>query len=340
MTGVVTLTASAAIDRTYRVAEFVRGSVNRADSVHEELSGKGVNVAGALDRAGVSTRAIVPLGTTEIARFGDDPYLVPVLVGRPVRINISLLENDGTSTKVNQQPSPLDRSEWDALVDAGLTALQELGGGWLAICGSLPQLSDTGQTVPFEQIIGRAKAAGTRVAADLSGDPLKRVCAEGLQVDLIKPNTHELADAVGRELLTIGDVVEAAENVRARGVGTVYVSMGADGALVVGDDGYRRAIASAPSLINTVGAGDASLAGFLSRVVNVGTLDREVLDQAALAAASWGALSVSQGTTMLFDPATAPQAQVSRPPLATALSEPGLPQTSPRKEHEHATLNR
>lgn len=337
MTGIVAVTASAAIDRTYRVEVFERSAVNRADTVTEELSGKGVNVVGALTRAGVSARAVVPLGPAEQTRYAGDPGLVSVPVRHAVRVNISLLEGDGTSTKINQQPSPLDEAEWNALVEAGIRSFEELGGGWLALCGSLPQLAETGETVPFEQLVERARIAGARVAVDLSGEPLRRVCAGGIPVDLIKPNTHELAEAVGEELRTIGDVLAAADRVRARGIGTVYVSMGADGVLVVGADGYRHALAVAPALTNTVGAGDASLAGFLSSVVDSATLDGAELDGAALdraaqTAAAWGALAVSQHTTILADPHSAPPAILSRPALDTVLTEPGVPPLINRKD--------
>lgn len=322
MTGIVAVTASAAIDRTYVVDDLERGAVNRADSVHEELSGKGVNVAGALVQAGVAVRAVVPLGSAELARYGGDPHLVAVPVDEQVRINVSLTERDGTTTKINQRPSPLSSAEWEALVTASIRSFEEFAGGWIALCGSLPQLAETGETVPFEELLDRARTAGARVAVDLSGEPLARVCAGGIPVDLVKPNTHELAEAVGRELRTVGEVVAAAERLRAGGIGIVYVSMGADGALVVGESGYRLATAAAPSLTNTVGAGDASLAGFLSRAIDGGA---DMLDRAAERAASWGALAVSQRTTVLFDPASAPAARVSRPSLDTVLTEPGIP---------------
>ena len=51
--------------------------------------------------------------------------------------------------------------------------------------------------------------------------------------DLIKPNRAELAEATGRQLLTVGDVVEAAKELRSRGVGAVLASLGADGAVLV-----------------------------------------------------------------------------------------------------------
>ncbi|SJN39904.1 1-phosphofructokinase [Microbacterium esteraromaticum] len=322
MIGVVTITPAAAIDRTYRIESVTLGVVNRATESHHELSGKGVNVARAIAHTDVSVRAVVPLGPVEMPTALLDPVLVPVPIRREIRQNISVIETDGTSTKINAPATPLELTEWEAVIEAGLTTLRKLDGGWLALCGSIPNVAGTNELVPFEPLLEAAARAGVRIAIDSSGAAFERVLRLGAQVDLVKPNTHELAEAVGRRLHTVGDVADAAAELRDRGVRTVYVSMGADGAFVLGEDGYRVASAAAPTMTNTVGAGDASLAGFLACVARRGA---DALDEAAAAAASWGALAVSQSTTILTDPDTAPLAQVSVPARHTPLSEPSQP---------------
>ena len=87
--------------------------------------------------------------------------------------------------------------------------------------------------------------------------------ADPAGIDLLTPNADELSAAVGRPLLTLGDVVTAAREIIARGVATVLASLGADGLLAVTADRAVFARADAPYVANTAGAGDAALAGFL-----------------------------------------------------------------------------
>jgi 1-phosphofructokinase len=82
--------------------------------------------------------------------------------------------------------------------------------------------------------------------------------------DLIKPNVHELAELTGRPLRMLGDVLEAAHTVRDKGVTTVVVSLGADGAILVDPDGAWHASTAPVTVRSAVGAGDAMVAGLLA----------------------------------------------------------------------------
>jgi 1-phosphofructokinase len=70
---------------------------------------------------------------------------------------------------------------------------------------------------------------------DTSGSTLQAVLSAAPQ--LIKPNAHELAEVTGRLINTIGDVTAAAEHLRAKGLDTVLVSLGRDGAVLVDGNG-------------------------------------------------------------------------------------------------------
>jgi hypothetical protein len=107
---ITTVTPNPSLDRTLHVARFAPGHVNRATDTMVEPSGKGVNVALALHGAGVPVRAVLPVGGSaghEIAvlldGFGLEHIAVPI--AGAVRSNISLVEADGRSTKVNE-PGP------------------------------------------------------------------------------------------------------------------------------------------------------------------------------------------------------------------------------------------
>lgn len=273
---IVTLTANPAIDRTVELPHPLRrGGVLRAVSVRDQAGGKGINVARALAASGVASLAVFPSAV-------DDPLTLAVRSERlmhraspiagAVRTNLAITEPDGTTTKVNEPGPELDRAEVDALVGAAVDAAH--GAAWLVLAGSLPPGAPPDLYArAIEAVRERYGADAPRVAIDSSGDPLRAALESGQPVDLIKPNADELAELVARRLdpSPTGDDLEAdlglaaiaAEHARSLGVGAVLLTLGGAGALYLD---ARTALVAAPppiTVVSTVGAGDASLAGFL-----------------------------------------------------------------------------
>ncbi|GAB3617169.1 1-phosphofructokinase [Okibacterium endophyticum] len=334
--GIVTVTVAAAIDQTYVLPRLSIGSVNRAVSAHREVSGKGVNVANAVALADVPVSGVLAIGASDldlVAGGGNTRILHPLPVAGHTRINTTIIDDSGHTTKVNESPVPMSRAEWDDFCGLVMSEVARIDAGWLVICGSLPRVTDgdePGGMVPIVELIDRGVSAGVRVAVDTSEAAFDLVAERLDLVALIKPNTHELADIVRRDLTTVGDVITAAQELRARGVNTVYVSMGEDGALAVAENGVWLARAEARRVVNSAGAGDASLAGFLVNATPTadGTLD---IPAAIGAAASWGALAVTRSTTLLSSVDGAPVATVTPAPDPSApLREPAR-YTPPRE---------
>ncbi len=258
---IVTVTPSPAIDWTVATDAFDFDAVNRARSSTREASGKGVNVSWALHRAGVPTRAVFP-GGGQTGRFMDEAFaeaglpFVRVDTGREVRTNITLI-TPGHSTKINEPGVPLDAEQTMEFARATLEAAHDASA--VLVCGSLPPSMGPGQ---LYELVDRLLGLGVYVAVDTSGEPLSLALAAG--PDLIKPNVHELAELVGREIRTFGDVVTAAREAIDRGAGAVLASLGADGAMYV--DRRRALLATSRDIpfVNSVGAGDALLSGFMA----------------------------------------------------------------------------
>ena len=122
--------------------------------------------------------------------------------------------------------------------------------------------------------------------------------------DLVKPNVHELAELTGRVPRTLGEVIEAAQEVRRRGAGTVLASLGGDGAVLVDADGALWGQRPVNRVVSTVGAGDAMLAGYLSC--------RQGRAEALATALQWGAAAVQHEGT-LFSPKIRRQSQSPSP---------------------------
>lgn len=259
---IVTLTLNPSLDRTIEVDRLTRGAVIRAGRARLDPGGKGVNVSRALLANGTRSRAVLPCGGEDggrlvrlLAQEGVDVVAVPVTGS--TRSNVTLAEPDGTVTKINEPGGAMSAAELDRLADAVLHAAGSAD--WVVACGSLPP----GVPVDVYATLGRrCAAAGIRVAVDTSGPALLAAVAAGAA--LVKPNREELADAVGRPLHSLRDVVEAAQEMRSWGAGTVLASLGADGAVLVGPDGVLAGESPQVEPRSTVGAGDSLLAGFLS----------------------------------------------------------------------------
>ncbi|WP_433476409.1 1-phosphofructokinase family hexose kinase [Spirillospora sp. CA-142024] len=260
---IVTVTPNPSLDRTYRVDGFRLGALHRADHVTVEASGKGVNVSRVLAVRGVPTMAVLPLGGSEgghlaglLAEAGLPHEGVGVAAA--ARVNVTVIEPGGRTTKVNAPGEALTAAEQEALVRRTREAALTEAASWVACCGSLPPGTDPELTV---RLIQAAHSAGARAAVDTSGAALPAALSAG--ADLIKPNREELAELTGRELRTVEAVVAAAREVAAGGT-AVLASIGVDGAVLV--DGRVCLWAKAPSIepVNTTGAGDTLLAGYLA----------------------------------------------------------------------------
>ena len=257
---IVTVTPNPSIDRTLRIPPLARGQVIRAVSATAEAGGKGINVARALAAHGQAAVAVAPLSATSAAEFaallGAAAALDAVPIAGPARVNVSLVEDDGTVTKVNEPGPELGAAEIEALIDR--VAELATGATWVAGCGSLPP----GAPSDFYARLAARVPARVRVAVDADGAALRD--AVSARVALLKPNLPELQGLVARPLPTLGAVIEAARGLLADGIGGLLVSLGADGAVFVDADGSTHAEAHISDVVNTVGAGDALLAGFLA----------------------------------------------------------------------------
>ncbi|MCX5214135.1 1-phosphofructokinase [Kitasatospora sp. NBC_00240] len=260
---IVTMTPNPSLDRTYELARLHRGEVNRAASDRVDPGGKGVNVARALTAAGHRTTAVLPLGgfpglllSDLLLRQGIDVATVPVR--GETRTNVTVVEGDHVLTKINSPGPELTEQESAAL----LAAVQEDFAGtrpdWLACCGSLPR-----GLAPewYAELVDRVHARGARTAVDTSGPALLAVL--GARPDVVKPNREELAEAAGREVASVGDAFEAARHLLKQGAQQVLASLGPDGMLLVSEEGSWFGTAPVAAVRSDVGAGDASLAGFL-----------------------------------------------------------------------------
>ena len=318
---VVTLTPAPTLDRTYYVHDLVEGGVNRADGVAEELAGKGINVTKGLNLVGISAPGVVPIGDSDpsvLKRTGHSESLVPLWVDGTLRVSTTMVIKDGPTTKVNEAPRPLSAEDWKSVIDLTVKTVKENDAKWLVIAGALPIDKSTGKFVDLQPIFDATKALGCRVALDTSGEALSYWAKQGA-ASIMKPNAEELASAVGRSLLTNGDVIDAARELCANGVECVLASLGADGMIAVTHNHSWHAKTSKIKVINTVGAVAADTQPEAEEQSGVG-FD---VAKGVCAAVQWGAVAVQQPTSGLQNLDGMPEVfLIENPDRAIPLAEP------------------
>ena len=259
---IVTVTPNPSLDRTLEVDELRRGEVVRAQADRSDPGGKGVNVSRALVTNGHASRAVLPLGGADgellaslLQNLGIEVAAVPI--ADAIRSNVTVVEPDGTVTKLNAPGPQLSAAEVEALLARAVAVTD--GAAWVVGSGSLAP--GTPEDL-YGRLASSVRTVGARVAVDTSGAALERVLAA--EPDVLKPNEEELSEVTGVIPETFGDVVFAANDLRAKGVGTVLVSLGPHGAVLVDGAGALHAESEVIVPRSTVGAGDALLAGFLA----------------------------------------------------------------------------
>lgn len=260
---IITFTPNPSVDRAFDVAALELGEINRASAVHTDAGGKGINVSRGLTTHSIDTTAVFPFGGADgellanMLKVGGIST-VPVEVPGETRTNITVVDERGATTKINAPGPQLSDDILGNLLDAIRATANP--GDTIVGAGSLPAGAPHDTYVRVAEV---AREVGAHLVLDTSGEPLRHaVNAGGLA--LIKPNEDELGELVGRELTTVGEVVEAARQVISQGTTTVLVSLGGHGALLVTE--ATTWWAGGPVLVpaSTVGAGDMTLAGYIS----------------------------------------------------------------------------
>lgn len=272
---ILTFTPNPSIDSSLELTgPLSRGGVHRLQATNRAAGGKGINVSLALRLSGHDTLAVFPAGDNDPFLLLLDATIVPqsrVSIPGGVRINTTVIEPDGTTTKLNGPGALLDshaRSELTRRLRRHANVCS-----WVVLAGSLPPgvPADWYATLVTEL---RDAAPNLKVACDTSGMALERLVANfpTAAPDLITPNAEELGQLTGtdgRELEVLAaagnfhPVLTAARRIRAAGVPEVLVTLGAAGALLVTEDNAWVVNGPGMTAVSTVGAGDATMAGYL-----------------------------------------------------------------------------
>ena len=289
---ILTVTFNPAIDQTVTLDRLTVGAVHRAHQVRQNAGGKGVNVASCLadwskSDTGTPVAAYGLLGSDNASSF-DALFARKGIADRMIRIpgstrvNLKLVDDAGT-TDINLDGIAIDRGRAEMVA---ATLESAAGSGDLAVlAGSLPPGCPPDIYVTLTAAL---RAKGARILLDTSGLPLTCALESAALPDVVKPNREELADWLGRALPDTAALLDAAHELRGRGVALVVISAGEDGAIFVSGEGAITAKLTIGDIASTVGAGDAMVAGIAAALAEGASLERIARLSTAFAVAKLG----------------------------------------------------
>lgn len=258
---IYTVTFTPALDYYVRCDDFSIGNTNRTQNEVVHAGGKGINVSAMLKNLGIRSVAMGCIAgfTGETLNSMIKGYGVStdfVKVEGTSRINVKLM-SDGVESELNGQ-GPIISASSIAKILAKIKRLEE--GSTVVFAGVLPACMPPDA---YKEILEELKDKNLNIVLDTSGDPLLNALI--YKPFLIKPNRIELGELFNAEIKDVDDVIFYARKLREMGARNVIVSLGADGACMLTENGGEYYLAApCGKLVSSVGAGDSLVAGFLA----------------------------------------------------------------------------
>lgn len=258
---IYTLTFNPSLDYIVTVPRFTCGIVNRTTEEVIFPGGKGINVSIVLKNLGFENTALGFLAgftgdklKSLVEEKGIHAEFISVKEGMS-RINVKLRSEQ--ETEINGQGPAIGETDIQKLYER-LEQLKD--GDILVMAGSIP---DVMPGTMYMDIMKHLRDKKLKIVVDATKDLLVNVLE--YHPFLIKPNNHELGEIFGVAIQEKTDVVAYAKKLQAKGARNVLISMAGDGAVLVAEDGtVYESGAPKGKVVNSVGAGDSMVAGFLA----------------------------------------------------------------------------
>lgn len=303
---IYTITFNPAIDLVIKVPNCQLGDLNRSQGEDYVAGGKGINMSVILKRFGLDNVATGFLGgfsgkyiEDAMEKEGITPHFIPV--DGITRINVKVKGEQ--ETEINAAGPHVTKENFQQLGTYFEKELQEGDAVFLA-GNAAPGMDYTAYTT----IAALCDQKGAKLVLDSTKDLLTKCLP--FHPFIIKPNHHELGEIFGVEITTEEQIVMYAKKLQEQGAVNVLVSRGGDGALLVTENGHVYT-SNVPKgkLINSVGAGDSMLAGFMAKYLESGDYAASLKQGAATGSAT--AFSVGIATHELVEELL-PQIQIQQ----------------------------
>lgn len=258
---IYTITFNPSLDYVIQVNHFKPGTINKTKFEEILPGGKGINVSIVLSNLGHETTAFgFMAGFTgeeienKLKGFGAKTDFIHVKKGLS-RINVKMKSDE--ETEINGMGPDIQPEDIEKLFKKLDSLTQD---DILVISGSIPN------TLPddmYEKIMERVQNKNIKVVVDATNNLLLKVMK--YKPFLIKPNNHELSEIFNVELNTQEEVIPYAKKLQDMGAQNVLISMAGKGAVCITEDGQiLKSPAPKGVVVNSVGAGDSMVAGFLA----------------------------------------------------------------------------
>ncbi len=260
---IYTITFNPALDYVIRVQDFNVGKINKSQKEYIYPGGKGINVSIVLKTLGQETTAIGFISgfvgkeiEKQVQKYGVQTDFIEIENDNS-RINVKIL-GESEETAINAK-GPYIELKYIELLYKKLEILEEKD--ILVLSGSVPN------GVPddiYEEICKKVKDKNIKVVVDSTGELLVNTLK--YRPYLIKPNQQELEEIFGIKITSQDEALKYAKQLQIKGAKNVIVSMGSDGAVLLDENGYsyKMKALNTENAVNTVGAGDSMVAGFLA----------------------------------------------------------------------------
>lgn len=281
---IYTLTLNPSIDYHIRLLDFTEGTINQVQNEWKVEGGKGINVSKVLKNLGMESMILGFVGgftgdfiREQINQQGIAHQLIQI--AEDSRINMKLkssveTEITGVSPRISEPALHELFEQLEKLTDED----------FLVLAGSVP---DCLPTDIYQRIIQHLQTRRVRIFLDTKGQALRNSLSQ--HPFLIKPNHHELGELFGVKITSPQDAIIYGRKAIQLGAENVIVSMAGEGAVFVNSQQAFLAQIPPSEPVNSIGAGDSMVAGFLFYYVKTGQVAKAF--QYAVAAGSTTALS-------------------------------------------------
>lgn len=259
---IYTLTLNPALDRTLIVENIKFEDANRVIKELRYSGGKGIDVSRVIHELEGESIALGFIGgydgmELEGRLINEGINCDFVKIAEETRINIFIKNGkSGKQTSLHAKGPEVSPSELSILYNKikNLTPSPS----WFVMSGSLPLgLSDN----IYAQFTRLMKGKGVKVFLDADGGPLKM----GIKAVpfAIKPNLFELERLKGKKFRNREEILNYGNKLVEKGIKFVLISMAEKGILLFSKETLLKATPPKVKVKSAIGAGDASVAGFI-----------------------------------------------------------------------------
>lgn len=260
---IYTITFNPALDYVVKIQNFQLDEINRTEKEYILPGGKGINVSIVLRTLGIDStvlgfiagftgdeieRKVKEYGIkTDFIKIGNTSSRINVKIAAPFH-----------ETAINGKGPKIEESYIETLYKK-VDKIED--GDILVLSGSIPE------GLPndiYQKICQRVENKKIKIIVDATGELLLKTLK--YHPFLIKPNQYELGEIFGVKISTQEEAIEYAKKLRLKGAQNVLISMGSMGAILLDENGYsyKRKVTNIEKRVNTVGAGDSVVAGFIA----------------------------------------------------------------------------